>query len=460
MSKELQELKVLIIDDDRDFCLLLTDALEKNAYLVKCIHDTKNVISNIETFSPDVILLDVIIPGRSGIDILAEIKRSYPNIPIVMISVRDDSKIIVAAMSAGASDYIPKTADNKELIKKIQKLHEMTKLMKTEAQMRSGSELIGASTCASTLINMVSIVSQSDVPVFLRGESGTGKSFTAELIHKYSTRKDHPFITINCPAIPTALLESELFGHEKGSFTGAIKAKEGKFEQANGGTVFLEEVGCLTLDLQAKILRVIQNKEFERVGGLRTIKVDVRIIAATNQNIEEDMREGRFREDLYYRLNVLPIYIPPLRERKEDISLLAEHFLRIASKKENKKFGSLSSDVIKFLQSYEWPGNIRELDNVIERAVLLGKEPQLKVSNFLISTDSRRTSRGLRSCAIGRSTQTDHQTLTSLKEMERADLVNALRDSSGNISQAAKILGISRVALYRRMKKHKIGLKS
>ena len=451
------ELKVLIIDDDRDFCLLLTEALEKSGNRVKCLYETKNVAKNIGDFNPDVILLDVIIPGRPGMDVLKEIKSSHPNIPIIMISVREDPKLIVAAINAGATDYVPKTVDNKELIEKVQKLHEMTLVIRTETKMRACSEMIGESPCASTLINMVSLVAQSDIPVFLRGDSGTGKSFIAERIHKYSKRKGRPFVTINCPAIASTLLESELFGHEKGSFTGAIKAKEGKFELANGGTVFLEDVGCLTMDLQAKLLRVIQNKEFERVGGLRTIKVDVRIIAATNQNIEQDLKEGRFREDLYYRLNVLPIYVPSLRERKQDIPSLADYFLKLSSKKENKKFKGLSSEVIKFLQSYDWPGNIRELDNAIERAVLLGKEPELKVSNFSMSEDSKKGAQYSKKATI-RAKGT--QPLTSLKDMERSDLEVALRESSGNISHAAKILGISRVALYRRMKKHRIGLKS
>ena len=451
------ELKVLIIDDDRDFCLLLTEALEKSGNRVKCLYETNNVAKNIGDFNPDVILLDVIIPGRPGMDVLKEIKSSHPNIPIIMISVREDPKLIVAAINAGATDYVPKTVDNKELIEKVQKLHEMTLVIRTETKMRACSEMIGESPCASTLINMVSLVAQSDIPVFLRGDSGTGKSFIAERIHKYSKRKGRPFVTINCPAIASTLLESELFGHEKGSFTGAIKAKEGKFELANGGTVFLEDVGCLTMDLQAKLLRVIQNKEFERVGGLRTIKVDVRIIAATNQNIEQDLKEGRFREDLYYRLNVLPIYVPSLRERKQDIPSLADYFLKLSSKKENKKFKGLSSEVIKFLQSYDWPGNIRELDNAIERAVLLGKEPELKVSNFSMSEDSKKGAQYSKKATI-RAKGT--QPLTSLKDMERSDLEVALRESSGNISHAAKILGISRVALYRRMKKHRIGLKS
>jgi DNA-binding NtrC family response regulator len=450
-------IKVFIIDDDRDFCLLLTNSLEKKDCCVQCQHETKDVVKNIGVFKPDVILLDVMIPGKSGIEVLKEIKGLYPDTPIIMISVRKDPTLIVAAMSAGATDYIPKDVDNEELIKKIQKLQEMKVVLRTENKMKMCSEIIGDSASASTLLNMIGIVSQSDIPVFMRGESGTGKSFIAELIHKYGKRKDRPFVTINCPGIPAALLESEFFGHEKGSFTGAIKTKEGKFELAEGGTIFLEEVGCLSMDLQAKILRVIQNKEFERVGGVRTIKADVRIIAATNQNIEQDLKEGRFREDLYYRLNVLPIYIPPLRERKEDISAFAERFLELSSKKENKKFNSLSSEVIKFLQSYDWPGNIRELDNAIERAVLMGKEPELKVSDFSIHLD---VTKGARYSSKTLTAPTRERPLTSLKEMERADLESALRDCAGNISHAAKALGISRVALYRRMKKHKIGLKS
>jgi transcriptional regulator with PAS, ATPase and Fis domain len=353
-------------------------------------------------------------------------------------------------MQKGASDYIPKTVENNELVDKIRKLYEMTYAKKTSGKIRSYSEIVGESNCIRNLIDVISTVAQSNMPVFLKGESGTGKSLIAETIHKYSKRKDGPFVTINCPATSPMLLESEFFGHEKGSFTGAINTKEGKFEIANGGTIFLDEIGTLSLDLQVKILRVIQNKEFERVGGLKTIKVDVRIIAATNQDIEQSVQEGKFREDLYYRLNVLPIFVPPLRNRKEDIPILAEHFLKQFAKSEGKKFNKLSNEVLTFLRSYDWPGNIRELDNIIGRAVVMGREPDLKISDFSSITEAKNKI----------TKKIDEEPLTSLKDMEHTELVRALKDSSGNISRAAKILGISRVALYRRMKKYGIELKN
>jgi DNA-binding NtrC family response regulator len=443
------KLKVLIIDDDKDFCSLLTEVLEKNDCAVKSHYEAKNVLEAVKGFEPNVILLDVVMPNKSGLEILKEIKASTPNIPVMMVSSREDAKIIVTAMKAGATDYIPKSVGNEELISKIRKIHEMTMIKDTEDKLVTCSEIIGNSNSTKNLINMIGIVAQSDMPVFLKGESGTGKSFVAEIIHKYSKRKSGPFATINCPAISPMLLESELFGHEKGSFTGAIKTTEGKFDIADGGTVFLDEIGCLTTDLQVKILRVIQNKEFEKVGGLKTKKVDVRIIAATNMDLEKGIKDGQFRDDLYYRLNVLPIYIPPLRERKQDIPLLVEQFLKLATEKENKKFNALSNEVMDVLTSYEWPGNIRELENSIQRAVVVGKEPNLKASDFSL-TASLRTN-----VTPGK----EKVSFTSLKDMEYDDLVDALKGSSGNVSQAAKILGISRVALYRRMKKHGIGLK-
>jgi len=350
--------------------------------MVSCFNDSTKIIEKITNFDPDIILLDVILPTKTGIEILEEIKNARIMAPVLMISNREDSKLIVAAMKAGASDYIPKMADNDELWEKIKKLSEMQQMKSAEAELKNFSNIIGDSDSTKNMMKMISKVVHTDAPVFLRGESGTGKSLVAETIHSHSNRNNHPFVTINCPSIPTNLLESELFGHEKGSFTGAIKTKEGKFEIANSGTVFLDEIAELPMDLQVKILRVIQNKEFERVGGLKTIKTDVRILAATNKNVEKAVKEGFFREDLFYRLNVLPIYIPSLRERKDDIPLLVKHFFDLHTKKEGKKFNPISKELIEMLQKYSWPGNIRELENVVERAIILGKEPEIKVRDF------------------------------------------------------------------------------
>jgi len=268
----------------------------------------------------------------------------------------------------------------------------------------------------------------------------------AQIIHAHSPRRDKPFVTIACPAIPENLLESELFGHEKGSFTGAIKDTPGRFEIADGGTIFLDEIGDLSPNLQAKLLRVLQNHEFEKVGGAKTLKVDVRIIAATNRNLEQAMQEKHFREDLFYRLNVLPIYVPPLRDRKEDIKPLAGHFVAYYSKKIGKRFSSISEQILEHLMGYDWPGNVRELQNVIERAVVLGKEPRLTVTDFIL---------GIRQPDVPEK----RGAFRSIRDLEFRALTDALEKAAGNISKAAKILGVGRDTLYRRMKKYNIGLK-
>jgi DNA-binding NtrC family response regulator len=448
--------KIAIIDDNKDFCDVLTELLEKNNFEVSSFFETDDIIKNLKDFTPDLILLDVVMPKNSGIEILKNIKKNLPRIPVIMLSAKEDTKLIVNSMKNGASDYIPKNLDDKELIKTIHQIRDINLITNTkEENMSVEWKILGESNTTKNLINIVKTVSQSDAPVLLQGESGTGKSLCAQVIHKYSKRINKPFITINCSAISPMLIESELFGHQKGSFTGAIRTQKGKFEAAEGGTIFLDEIGVLSHDVQVKILRIIQDKELEMVGSVKTIKVDVRIIAASNQNLEEEVKMGRFREDLYYRLNVLPIHVPPLRERKGDIKTLAEHFLKLSSEKENKRFINLSDEIISLFESYDWPGNIRELDNAIKRAVVMGKEPELKLSDFSLSSTpinhapKRHTSE-----------KKDQAKLTSLKDLEYSELVNALRESSGNISKAAQILGISRVALYRRMKKHGIGLKN
>jgi two-component system NtrC family response regulator len=447
----------LIIDDNKDFCSLLVKVLEKRGCESLCLNDTTNIISKATNFNPDIILLDVMLPTKSGIAVLEEIKKAGVSAPVLMISNREDAKLVVSAMKAGASDYIPKTADNDELWEKIKKLAEMQQLRTADSELKNFSNIIGESESTKSMMKMISKVTQTDAPVFLRGESGTGKSLIAETIHSHSNRKHRPFMTINCPSIPQNLLESEFFGHEKGSFTGAIKTKEGKFEIADGGTVFLDEIAELTMDLQVKILRVIQNKEFERVGGLKTIKTDVRIIAATNKDVEKAVKEGAFREDLYYRLNVLPIYVPSLRERKDDIPLLAKYFFELHEKKEGKKFNPLSNEIMEMLQRYPWPGNIRELENVIERAIILGKEPNIRPSDFSEDLNQKVFINNITTDNKGDAKKSDGP--LSLKDMEYEGLVAALQSSSGNISKAAKLLNVSRDTLYRRMKKHGIELK-
>lgn len=442
--------KILIVDDDTDFVRLIGKYLQAQDLKIISANSAKQGGDLAKENDPDLVLLDVKLPDASGVDLVKDIKSFNDEIPIIMVSGSGSTKNVVAAMKAGASDYVQKPFDHKELFEKIVKLLEIKRAKHTEMELHSRglyAAIIGKSPKTRQLIREISKVANSHAPVLLRGESGTGKSLIAEVIHKHSQKKDKPFVTINCAAIPENLLESELFGHKRGAFTGAISDKVGKFEYANSGTIFLDEIGDLSPELQVKILRVLQNGEFERVGGLKTIRVHVRIIAATNRNLDEAISRGRFREDLFYRLNVLPIFVPPLRERKEDIPILSQHFFKYYSLRANKHFQELSDDIIEHLTTYHWPGNIRELQNIIERAIVLGTEPNLRLSNFIISANMQIKD------------NPDMTKITSIRDLEYQALIHALKQTSGNISKASKFLGIGRDTFYRRLKKYKIGLK-
>lgn len=441
--------RILLVDDDPEFVALIGKYLRSKGFDVFAAgtaQECRNVMANVQ---PNVALIDVKLPDQSGVDLVGEIKAIDEATPVIMISAFGDPKLVVEAMQAGASDYIQKPIDHEELLNKLNVALELREEISIEKELGDNHAIIGKSARTRQLLRQIGKVAKSDAPVLFRGESGTGKSLVAEIIHGHSPRKDKPFVTINCPAIPEHLLESELFGHEKGSFTGAVKEKIGKFELANGGTVFLDEIGYLPLELQVKILRVLQGHEFERVGGLRTIRVDVRIIAATNRNLEQAIHDGRFREDLFYRLNVLPLNIPPLRERREDIPLLVDHFLSYYSRKENKRFETISETILNRLVEYHWPGNIRELQNVIERAVVLGKGPILRLADFTINPAP----------SAATAPPQEMESITTLKDMEYKALVRALEQSGGNISKTARLLGVGRDTVYRRLRKHKIGLK-
>lgn len=316
-------------------------------------------------------------------------------------------------------------------------------VLKREIKETLDEEFIGESPSVLKLMENVRRVALSDVAVLIRGESGTGKELIARKIHELSPRNGRPFVKVSCAAIPETLLESELFGYEKGAFTGAYTTKKGLFEIANGGTIFLDEIGDVGTLVQAKLLRVLQEKEFLRVGGVKPIKVDVRIISATNRNLEEAIKLGKFREDLFYRLNVITIYLPPLRERKEDIPLLVKHFINKYNKLLNRKFKGIEDEAMEVLLAHNWPGNVRELENVIERAMVLGDEPVIKVKDIIISVNDelREDSVGLKS---------------SIEQIERRSIENALQKAKGNISKAAQMLGIKRATFYYKMKKYKI----
>ncbi len=442
--------RILLVDDNPDFSKIVSVFLQSKGLEVVTASTFQEGEEAFLNTKPELILLDVVLPDGSGVDLVSRVKEISPATPALMVSATGETEIVVNAIKAGASDYIKKSDNLEGLWLKISGLLEMQRVKSTEEELeRRGAYggLIGKSYKMRQLIRIISKVAHVNVPIFIRGESGTGKGLVAELIHSLSPRREKPFVTINCPAIPETLLESELFGHERGAFTGAIREKAGKFEYADGGTVFLDEIGDLGPELQAKILRVLQGHEFERVGGLKTIHVDVRIIAATNRPIEKSIQEGRFREDLYYRLNVLPIDIPTLRERKEDIPLLASHFLAYFGRKNGKKFSELSPEILSDLTDYDWPGNIRELQSVIERAVVLGKEPALHRGDL----SPHRTKTPTFQAGAG--------PWTSLKELEHRALVKALEQANGNIAKASRLLGIGRDTIYRHLRKHQITLK-
>jgi two-component system nitrogen regulation response regulator NtrX len=447
--------QILLVDDDRVFLTLLTKKLADQGWQVTTSETATDALEKIRKNQPDILLLDVFLPDRSGMETVSDAKSLAPDLPVVMVSSSGDTRNVVAAIKNGASDYVKKPVDEDLLVAKIQQLLEMLTLKRTQNEFRESSELkrlIGDSATMKRMVREISKVANSDASVLLYGETGTGKGLVAEVIHGLSRRRNQRFIAINCAAIPASLLESELFGHEKGAFTGAIREKKGIFELADKGTIFLDEIGELAPELQVKLLRVLQGREFERVGGTKSIKVDVRVIAATNRNLEEAISEGLFREDLFYRLNVLPITVPPLRERKEDIPILLNHFIRQFSEKAGKKFDKLSPDIEEYLSAYPWPGNVRELQNVIERAVVFGKEPRFTATDFNVAPP--RYPAGASASAMPTT-----GSVSSLKELELQLLMQALRQSGGNVSRAARTLGISRGTVYRRLERYEIGLK-
>lgn len=455
---------ILIVDDDRIFCTVLKKNIEEHGRAAEVALNLQEASESLRLNEPELVILDAKLPDGSGIEYVREIKNRYPHLPILMVSASGETSDVVGAIQNGASDYVKKPINEEEIFEKIDKLVEIRKIIRTEHELetqRTDHPILGKSPATRQLIREISKVANSDATVLLRGESGTGKSLVAEVIHGFSPRKPHRFVAINCAAIPLNLLESELFGHEKGSFTGAIRDKPGKFELADKGTIFLDEIGDLPPELQVKLLRVLQGGEFERVGGLKTHHVNVRVIAATNRNLEEAIAQKRFREDLFYRLNVLPIYNPPLRERREDIPLLVDFFVRQYSLKANKRFEKISDLIVQQLRDYSWPGNIRELQNVIERAIVLGREPRLMLSDFILPRVSLPVSPPLASSALEMRSDTGPNLLSfsSLKDLEQHTLLQALQRSGGNVSVAAKHLGISRGTIYRRLRKFQIGLK-
>lgn len=449
--------KILIIDDDDLVSLSLKKVLIKLGYNVETCLDGGESYQKIQEFDPHIILLDIYLTSHNGLDLLKEFKKRFFHIPVIMITGYSDVNIAVSAIKTGAFDFLLKPIDLDQLKlvlnKALENLSLKAEVDKLHTLLREDEltkEYFGKSAKIQRLLNSVEKLAKSpDTTILLEGESGTGKEVFAKYIHQQSPRANNVFIQINCSAIPKELAESELFGHEKGAFTGASsKVKLGKFELASGGTLLLDEIGELSLDLQSKLLRVLQEKKFFRLGGEKEISVDVRILAATNRNLEDEVNKGTFREDLFYRLNVARITIPSLRERKEDISQLVYSFLKEFNIKFSKNIKGISKEALEFLESYPWKGNIRELKNVMERAVLLAEDEELVEGHFsflfgknIIPISSNEDSFVLKIPSKGISID------VVLKDL----ILKTLKITNGNQVKAAKVLGLSRSKLRYRM---------
>jgi len=436
---------ILIVDDEKIVRDSLYHWFMEEGYDVDSAEDGETALKHFEKGKYDIMLVDMKMPGISGLDLLEKIKEIDPDCIFILITAFASVPSAIKALKNGAYDYITKPIDPDELNHIVEKAIHQKELKEENVQLKDKIDeiikpdnLIGESRQIKKIFDLISTVSQTDTTVMIRGESGTGKELVAKAIHINSKRKYFPIITVNCGALAESILESELFGHEKGAFTGAHFRRKGKFEMADGGTVFLDEIGSVSPKMQVELLRVIETKQFVRVGGNETIKSDFRVITATNEPLENLLKEGKFREDLYYRLNVFTIFIPPLRERRDDIQILAYFFLNKFNSAMNKNIKNISKEAMEFLVNYEWPGNVRELENAIERALVVGKTDSIKIEDLPFHISPTVFDDG------------DH----SLSAMEKKHILMVLEDNNWNISRSAEVLQIDRVTLYNKINKY------
>lgn len=451
---------ILIIDDDPDIRETMTTLLTMNGYKAVALPDGPSALSAIKDEKFHMVITDLRLPGMDGIEILKRVKEMEPNMQCIVITGYATVSTAVEAMRAGAYDYIMKPFNTTEILMTIKRALEYQDLKRENVELKKNLQmrykfdnLIGKSGEIKKVCQLIEKVAPTDSTILILGESGTGKELVARTIHFNSHRKNKPLVPINCAAIPETLLESELFGHEKGAFTGATYTRIGRFELADGGTIFLDEVGEMSPALQVKLLRILQHKEFERVGGTKTIKVDVRIIAATNIDLEEAVRKGKFREDLYYRLNVIPIHVPPLRERVDDIPLLIEHFLEHFNKTKKRKVEGFSPEAMKMLLEYKWPGNVRELENLVERVVILKGEGIVTPEDLPEKILEAKKEKRIITFTIPDS---GINLKSVVEEFENNLIVQALQKAHGVKNKAAQLLSLNRTTLVEKLKKKKI----
>ena len=445
--------RILIVDDEENIRFILSELLKKAGYKTELAENGTEALQKIQSMKPEIILLDYKLPDLNGIEILKRIQNNEENFLVIMMTAFGDIKNAVTSMKLGAFDYLTKPFDNKEMLRTIASAAENLRLQKKAENLQKTSpvseevkEMMGESEEIRKILAQVELVAKSDITVFLEGETGTGKDLIAHMIHLKSARGKKPFIAVDCGAIPETLFESEMFGHEKGAFTGANTALSGKFEQANGGTLFLDEICNLPMNMQSKLLRVIQDKKIQRLGGKKVIDVNVRIIAACNTNIVEEIKISKFRKDLFYRINEFNIKLPALRQRRQDIPVIANYFLQAFDEKKQKY---LSDEALQKLTEYTWPGNIRELRNVIKRAVLVCPDNKILPQHLVFRDLDLEEKYAIKE-------KTDFKINEAVNETRKTTILSALEKAKGNKTEAAKLLGISRRQLYWDLKKFQI----
>ncbi len=439
--------RILIVDDEQIVRESLTNWLKEESYQVEAAENGIQALKKIRQAPFQVVLLDLKMPGMDGLQVLLEVKKEFPDIEVIIMTAYGSVNTAVEAIKSGAYDYIVKPFDPEEVALLIKKILEHKNLILENILLRQKLEdkyefedLIGKSAAMQQVFELIRNVAPTQATVLITGESGTGKELAAKAIHAISPRRYEPFIALSCGALPDTLLESELFGYEKGAFTGAAHTKKGRFEMADGGTLFLDEVGEISLKTQIDLLRVLQEKSFRRLGGTELIKVDVRIISATNRDLAQAITQGIFRSDLFYRLNVVGLHLPSLRERREDIPLLAKHFLRRYAIEINKKIERLTPSALELLMEYNWPGNVRELENAIERAVVISPGHELTDKDFTFLQPNPGV--------------LNEPSSKNLQELEKQHIRRILEENHWNISKTAVDLGIDRVTLYNKIKKY------
>src|SRR6266403_3902704 len=443
---------ILIVDDEPAIQSTLKGVLEDEGYRVSAVGSGAEALARVAEDGPELVFLDIWMSGMDGLETLAKIKRLRADAAVVMISGHGTIETAVKATKLGAYDFIEKPLSLEKTLLTATRALEHTRLERENrnlrAQLERGQEIVGKSPLIEHLRQQIAIAAPSSGRVLIQGENGSGKELVARAIHALSARRDGPFVEVNCAAIPEELIESELFGHERGAFTGAVARRRGKFELADGGTLFLDEIGDMSLKTQAKVLRVLEEQAFERVGGKETLRVDVRVLAASNQDLPDLIAQGRFREDLFYRLSVIPVEVPPLRQRAEDIPLLVEHFIKLFSGENAKRPKTISVEALAYFLSYDWPGNVRELRNMVERLVIM-------TPGDVIGPDDLPAPLRPKDLASGGDAK--ERTLREAREaFERAYILSELRANEWNMARTAERLGIERSHLYRKLKAYGI----